>query len=73
MKEKINLIYKSKSKSFYYNQVLDQFNNNDVNYILLNFKFPENDPGDIDVMINLKEKNIRIDFNQFWFQTLKRI
>lgn len=56
MKEKINKIYDS--KAIYYNEIIEKFNKKNVNYILLNFIFPDNNPGDLDIMVNLNEKDV---------------
>ena len=49
MKEKLRLIYNSKAK--YYLQVLNEFDNDNLSYVLLNYLIPDDNPGDLDVLI----------------------
>ena len=53
MKEKLRLIYNSKAK--YYLQVLNEFDNANLSYVLLNYLIPDDNPGDLDVLISLND------------------
>lgn len=54
MKEKIEQIYKSKGK--YYLEVIDEIDKTELlKYILLNFLIPDDNPGDLDIMIGKKD------------------
>ena len=56
MKEKLRLIYNSKAK--YYLQVLNEFDNDNLSYVLLNYLIPDDNPGDLDVLISLNDFNL---------------
>lgn len=55
MKEKIKDIYKDKYP--YYLDVLNEFLNSDIDFVLLNYIFPDDKPGDLDIMVNICDKN----------------
>ena len=55
MKEKINKIYDS--KAIFYYEIIQEFDKNEINYVLLNFIYPDQNPGDLDIMVNKNEKN----------------
>lgn len=55
MKEKIKDIYKDKYP--YYLDVLNEFLNRDIDFVFLNYIFPDDKPGDLDIMVNRCDKN----------------
>ena len=54
MKEKFKDIYKD--KSLYYLSVLDIFHDEEIDFVLLNYIFPDDNPGDLDIMVNMNDK-----------------
>lgn len=70
MKEKINNLYKNKAP--YYIKVLDEFQVNNIEFVLLNYIFPDENPGDIDIMVNeieIKEIELILKNEGFEFYT----
>lgn len=67
MKEKLDKIYKSKANYYFY--IIDLLEKNYIEFTLLNYIIPDDNPGDLDVLINpcdqCKVKKILIenDFN----------
>jgi thymidylate kinase len=54
MTEKIRKIYKNKSP--YYINILSKINDGDIDFVLLNYIIPDDNPGDMDILVNEYDK-----------------
>ncbi len=55
MKRKIQLIYKK--KSVYYQELIEKLDSNKVNFVLINAIVADDNPGDLDIIINSVDYN----------------
>lgn len=53
MQEKLKSIYKNKAR--YYQDVIDMLKQESIHYILINFTIPDNNPGDLDIIISERD------------------
>ena len=54
MIEKIKKIYKDKSE--YYIDILNKIKDDDIDFVMLNYIIPDDNPGDMDILINGYDK-----------------
>jgi energy-coupling factor transporter ATP-binding protein EcfA2 len=70
MKEKFQEIYKTKAA--YYLEVIEELENNNTPYFLLNYLIPDDKPGDLDILIeevNLKQIEVILKEKGFFYYT----
>ena len=54
MIEKIKKIYNDKSE--YYIDILNKIKDDDIDFVMLNYIIPDDNPGDMDILINGYDK-----------------